>query len=41
VQPISNAHFETSAPLSLSLAQEEHINAILDAQVVFTKEGEL
>jgi hypothetical protein len=33
-------HFKTSAPLTLSLAQEKHVSAILDAQVVFTKKGE-
>jgi hypothetical protein len=40
-QPIPYALFETIASLSLSLGQKEHINATLNAQVVFTKEGEL
>jgi hypothetical protein len=33
--------FETLAPLSLYLAQKKHINVILDAQVVFTRDDEL
>ena len=31
----------TSSSLSISLAQKEHINATLNAQVVFTRDGEL
>jgi len=40
-QPIPDIHFETLAPLSLSLAQNKHINVTLNVQVVFTRDGEL
>ena len=40
-QSISNDPFETLALLSLSLAQNEHINVTLDGQVVFTMDDEL
>jgi hypothetical protein len=40
-QPITGDPFETSSSLSLSLAQKEHINVTLDAQVVFFRDGEL
>jgi len=33
--------FETLTPLPLSLAQKECINAILNAKVIFTKDGEV
>jgi len=36
-QSIPNVYFETLALLSLSLAQNEHINATLNAHVVFTR----
>jgi hypothetical protein len=39
-QFIPDALFETLALLSLSLAQKEHINATLNAQIVFTRDGE-
>jgi hypothetical protein len=39
-QSIPDALFETLALLSLSLAQKEHINATLNAQIVFTRDGE-
>ncbi|KAL9407207.1 hypothetical protein Peur_004179 [Populus x canadensis] len=38
---IPNAFFETLTSLSLSLAQKEHINATLNAHVVFTRVVEL
>jgi hypothetical protein len=41
IQPIPNTSFNTPTSLSISLAQKEHINATLNAQVVFTKDGEL
>jgi hypothetical protein len=41
IQPIPDAPFDTPTSLSISLAQKEHINATLNAQVVFTKNGEL
>jgi len=41
IQLISNAHFENPVLLLLSLAQKEHINAILNAQVIFTRDCEL
>jgi hypothetical protein len=40
-QYIPNIYFETLALLSLSLAQNEHINATLNAHVVFTRDVEL
>jgi hypothetical protein len=40
-QSISNDPFKTLALLSLSLAQNEHINVTLDGQVVFTMDDEL
>jgi len=40
-QPIPDIPFETLAPLSLSLAQNKHINVTLNVQVVFTRDGEL
>jgi hypothetical protein len=41
IQHIPDASFDTTTSLSISLAQKEHINATLNAQVVFTKDGEL
>lgn len=41
IQPIPYASFDTPTSLSISLAQKEHINATLNAQVVFTRDGEL
>jgi len=41
IQHISDASFDTTTSLSISLAQKEHINATLNAQVVFTRDGEL
>jgi len=41
IQPIPNASFDTPTSLSISLAQQEHINVTLNAQVVFTRDGEL
>jgi len=41
IQPIHNASFDTPTSSSISLAQKEHINATLNAQVVFTKDDEL
>jgi len=41
IQPIPNTSFDTPTLLSISLAQKEHINATLNAQVVFTRDGEL
>ena len=41
IQPIPNTSFDTPTSLSISLAQKEHINATLNAQVVFTRDGEL
>jgi hypothetical protein len=41
IQPIPDAPFDTSTSLSISSAQKEHINATLNAQVVFTRDGEL
>jgi hypothetical protein len=41
IQHISDASFDTPISLSISLAQKEHINATLNAQVVFTRDGEL
>jgi hypothetical protein len=40
-QPIRDASFDTPTSLSISLAQKEYINATLNAQVVFTRDGEL
>jgi hypothetical protein len=40
-QPIPNALFDTPTSLPIYLAQKEHINATLNTQVVFTKNGEL
>jgi len=40
-QSIPDDSYEILAPLSLFLAQKEHINATLDAQVVFIKDDEL
>jgi len=40
-QPIPNTLFDTPTSLPISLAQNEHINATLNAQVVFTRDGEL
>jgi hypothetical protein len=40
-QSIPDDSYEIFAPLSLFLAQKEHINVTLDAQVVFTKDDEL
>jgi len=41
IQPIIDASFVTPTSLSISLAQKEHINATLNAQVVFTRDDEL
>jgi hypothetical protein len=41
IQHIPDAPFDTPTSLSISLAQKEHINATLNAQVVFTRDGEL
>jgi hypothetical protein len=41
IQPILDAPFDTLTSLSISLAQNEHINATLNAQVVFTRVDEL
>ncbi|KAJ6888273.1 hypothetical protein NC652_029341 [Populus alba x Populus x berolinensis] len=41
IQPTPDAPFDTPTSLSISLAQKEHINATLNAQVVFTRDGEL
>jgi len=41
IQPTHDAPFDTPTSLSISLAQKEHINATLNAQVVFTRDGEL
>jgi len=41
IQLIPDASFDTPSSLSISLAQKEHINATLNAQVVFTRDGEL
>jgi hypothetical protein len=41
IQPIIDAPFDTPTSLSISLAQKEHINATLNAQVVFTRDDEL
>jgi hypothetical protein len=41
IQHIPDASFDTTTLLSISLAQKEHINATLNAQVVFTRDGEL
>jgi len=38
---IHDTPFDIPIVLSSSLKQKEHINAILDAQVVFTKNGEV
>jgi hypothetical protein len=40
IQPIYDALFYTPTSLSISLAQKKHINATLNAQVVFTRDGE-
>jgi len=41
IQPTPDAPFDTLTSLSISLAHKEHINATLNAQVVFTRDGEL
>jgi len=41
IQSIPDAPFDTPTSLSISLAQTEHINVTLNAQVVFTRNGEL
>ena len=41
IQPIPDAPFDTRTSLSISLAQKEHINATLNAQVVLTRVDEL
>jgi hypothetical protein len=41
IQPIPDAPFDTPTSLSISLAQKEHINATLNTQVIFTRDGEL
>jgi hypothetical protein len=41
IQPTPDAPFDTPTSLSISLAQKEHINDTLNAQVVFTRDGEL
>jgi len=41
IQPIIDAPFDTHTSLSISLAQKKHINATLNAQVVFTRDDEL
>jgi hypothetical protein len=41
IQPIHDASFDTPTSPSISLAQKEHINATLNAQVVFTRDDEL
>jgi len=41
IQHIPDASFDTPISLSISLAQKEHINATLNAQVVFTRDDEL
>jgi hypothetical protein len=41
IQPIHDASFDTPTSSSISLAQKEHINATLNAQVVFTRDDEL
>jgi hypothetical protein len=41
IQPIPDASFDTPTSLSISLAQKKHINATLNAQIVFTRDGEL
>ena len=41
IQPIPDASFDTLTSVSISLAQKEHISAILNAQVVFIRDGEL
>ena len=41
IQPTPDAPFDTPTLLSISLAQKEHINATLNAQVAFTRDGEL
>jgi len=40
-QFILDTPFDILTVLSLSLTQKEHINATLDAQVVFTRDGKL
>jgi hypothetical protein len=41
IQLIHDASFDTPTSSSISSAQKEHINATLNAQVVFTKDDEL
>jgi len=41
IQPIPDASFDALTSLSISLTQKEHINATLNAQVIFTRDGEL
>jgi len=41
IQSIPDAPFDTPTSLSISLAQKEHINATLNAHVVFIRDGEL
>jgi hypothetical protein len=40
-QPILDARFETLTILSLLSTQKEHVNATLNAQVIFTRNGEV
>jgi len=39
--PIHDDPFDIPTLLSLSLAQNKHINATLDAQVIFTRDDEI
>jgi hypothetical protein len=41
IQHIFYASLDTPISLSISLAQKEHINATLNAQIVFIRDGEL
>jgi len=41
IQPTHDAHFDNPTSLSISLAQKKHINATLNTQVVFIRDGEL
>ena len=41
IQPTPDAPFDTPTSLSISLAQKKHINATLNAQIVFNWDGEL
>jgi hypothetical protein len=40
-QPILNVRFETPTVLSLLSTQKEHVNATLNTQVIFTRDGEV